>query len=672
MHAVAPPPTRSTRWSSRLLVAAAAAAILATAGAGPTAAAEVDEAVQASLAMRPAGAIRVILQLDAPPSLQALQPSLQALPRQARAGALAQRLRGPFLERQAALVEHLRSIGAQDIQPLWLEHALAVEMPRSRVKEVARWPQVRRVQSDVALRGPVPVARSDPRIAQRQDEQARAALARATAAPAAAEAALRLPGAEPWQLAEHLAAIDAPRAWLAGLDGRGTTVAVVDSGVDLRVPALAAAYRGGAGDWFDPYGQHRLPHDAQGHGTLVASLLAGQTPEGAAPVATAPAARFVAARLFDDAGQGRLSAVHRIYQWLLDPDGEERTSDAPQVVNNSWGLAGTTDQCNRLLGRVWEAMALADIAVVFAAGNDGPHERTSMSPANNPGVISVGALEADGTVSRQSSRGPSACDPGGDGVAAPFPTVHAPGIALPTLDRVGASMGVAQRSDGTSFAAAVASGTLLLLRQREPDWSVAQLVQALGRHAVAAAAGRPPSVHAGTLAQAPAERPLLRAPRPAEGRLDAQSLRAVLPRGVSLVRIEARSPEMPAGLVLRGDHAVWEPKVASEEAAIDLRLALSDGTTQPLRLVQDAAVPAGASVEARVLAARRDTPLALAPELAQVPADAAWSQPLRGGRIVRDAEGRWWYRPPAGFLGTDQFALRTSEGTQPYKVVVRP
>jgi len=657
----------------RTLGTAAAALALSAASFAPASAAEVDEAVRASLAMRPAGAIRVILQLDAPPELQALQTSLQRLPRQARAGAIARQLRGPFLERQAALVERLRGIGAQDIQPLWLEHALAVEMPRSRVKEVAQWPQIRRVQSDVVLRGPVPPTRSDPRLAQRQDEQARAALARAEAAPPDAAAAPLVPAADqaPWQLAEHLAAIDAPRAWQAGLDGRGTTVAVVDSGVDLRVPALAAAYRGGASDWFDPYDQHRLPHDAQGHGTLVASLLAGRAAGGAAPLATAPAARFVAARLFDDAGQGRLSAVHRIYQWLLDPDGDERTADAPQVVNNSWGFAGSTDRCNRLLARVWQAMELADVAVVFAAGNDGPHERTSMSPANNPGVVSVGALESDGTVSRHSSRGPSACDTAGS-AATPFPTLHAPGIALPTLDRVGASAGVVQRSDGTSFAAAVVSGTLLLLRQREPEWSVAQLVQALAGQGVAAAAGLPPSVHAGALAAVPRERPRLLAVSPADGRLDARALRAVLPRAVSVQRIEAASPAPPAALALHGDHAVWRPQGGEAEAGIDLRLVLSDGTQLPLHVVQPAAAPAGTAVEARVLAGRRDTPLALAGGPPSLPADAAWSQPLRGGRIARDAEGRWWYRPPSGFVGTDQFALRTAEGTQPYKVVVRP
>jgi len=312
--------------------------------------------------------------------------------------------------------------------------------------------------------------------------------------------------------------------------------------------------------------------------------------------------------------------------------------------------------------------------VVFAAGNDGPHERTSMSPANNPGVISVGALDADGGVSRQSSRGPSACD-GADAPPTAFPTLHAPGIALPALDRVGASAGVMQRSDGTSFAAAVASGTLLLLRQREPQWSVAQLVQALAKQAVAAAPGLPASVHAGAVAATPATafaRPPLRVMRPADGRLDTNGLRAVLPRALAVREVEAGPGTRPPELTLHGDHALWQPAAGAAEAGIDLVLVLSDGTRQPLRVVQpapDAAVP---GTEAQLLAARRDTPLALAAAAATAPAEASWSQPLRGGRIVRDAEGAWWYRPPAGFVGTDQFALRTASGSQAFKVVVRP
>ncbi|MFO1296747.1 MAG: S8 family serine peptidase [Rubrivivax sp.] len=367
--------------------------------------------------------------------------------------------------------------------------------------------------------------------------------------------------------------------------------------------------------------------------------------------------------------------MHRIYQWLLDPDGDGRTADAPQVVNNSWGLAGTTDQCNVLLARVWQAMALADVAVVFAAGNDGPHERTSMSPANNPGVVSVGALDADGAVSRQSSRGPSACDAAG-APRLPFPTLHAPGIALPALDRIGASAGVAQRSDGTSFAAAVASGTLLLLRQREPEWSVAQLVAALAGQAVAAAPGLPPSVHAGALAAAPAERPRLQVLRPADGRLDAPdaALRAAACAG-SARRIEPASPGSPCrpGWRCRATMPSGSRKPAGRHRHRAAPRAVRRPARLPLRVMQPAApTTASAGAEARVFAARRDAGGAGHERRRRRPT----RQP-GASRCARRAHRARCRRPlvvsAAGGLRPAPASSRCAPPSmQPYKVVVRP
>lgn len=57
---------------------------------------------------------------------------------------------------------------------------------------------------------------------------------------------------------------------------------------------------------------------------------------GGTAIGVAPAARWIAARIFDDRGRSSAAAVHSVYQWLLDPDGNPATDDAPDVVNNSW------------------------------------------------------------------------------------------------------------------------------------------------------------------------------------------------------------------------------------------------------------------------------------------------------------------------------------------------
>lgn len=647
---------------------------------------EVDEAVRASLAMRPVGAIRVMLVFHEPQSLQALQQDLQAQPAALRPARLAATLKTRFVSRAEPVMQRLRGVGGQDLHALWLVDAVAAEMPRSRVAEVAAWPEVARVELDVALRSQhTAVQRAGPREAQAADEAAQRALERAVAtAPASdVEREISAPG-RPWPLADHLAALDLPRAWQAGYTGRGTTVAVVDSGVDLRVPDLARAFRGGAKDWLDPYGQHRLPADPQGHGSLVTSLLVGGL-RGGAPAGVAPQARFIAARLFDDRGQGRLSAVHRVYQWMLDPDGDATTADAPQVVNNSWGFAQTTDQCDLKLARVWQAYRLAGIPVVFAAGNDGPYPRTSMSPANNPGVISVGALDATGALARQSSRGPSACVGGTPAEPLPFPTLHAPGLALPALDRMGSSMGVPSRSDGTSFAAALVSGALLLLRQADPEASADTLLQRLQAHASPASGSLlpvpqvgaslvPPGSHARRAAQQ-VERRLV------DGQLllDQASLAASLPRALSVLRLDLQpEPAAAPGEVLGSGspQMAWRPP--SAQARLQVLATLSDGSLLPLS-VGVAAAPVGptAASAARAVTARRDTPLridlaAWLPQGADLKA-VQWSQTLRGGRLARSDDGSLRYQPPERFVGTDQFALRGSPaGDLVVRVTVLP
>ena len=43
-------------------------------------------------------------------------------------------------------------------------------------------------------------------------------------------------------------------------------------------------------------------------------------------------AQLIATRVFDDRGRARESAIHAAFQWLLDPDGDPDTDDAPRIV----------------------------------------------------------------------------------------------------------------------------------------------------------------------------------------------------------------------------------------------------------------------------------------------------------------------------------------------------
>ena len=151
----------------------------------------------------------------------------------------------------------------------------------------------------------------------------------------------------------------APTLWAQGQTGRNVVVAVLDTGLMPGFPQLATS----PGSWFDPYEQHTTPfdEDSRGHGTEVAEIVTSMAPD----------IRIIAARVFSDGGRSTTSAVHRVFEWVLDPDGNPKTDDAPSVVNGSWD-DGEPGRCEKEFDSDIAALRAAGIVPVFAAGNAGP------------------------------------------------------------------------------------------------------------------------------------------------------------------------------------------------------------------------------------------------------------------------------------------------------------
>lgn len=331
--------------------------------------------------------------------------------------------------------------GAGARKTLWINNAIAVTVPVRAIAALARHGAVDRVQYDAVV---------------------------TFAAPATKAASISAAGA-PW----NLNAIHVPEVWSLGALGAGVVVANMDTGVDAAHPDLQSSWRGGANSWYDPNQQHLTPYDASGHGTQTMGLIVGGAASGA-PIGVAPNAKWIAAKIFNDAGQATLSNIHLAFQWLLDPDGDPATLDAPDVVNASWGLAGgALGACNMEFNADIQALAAAGIVVIFAAGNDGPVAASSASPAANPAAFSVGALDASLAVLSQSSRGPSGCD------GSIFPKVAAPGQNVVSSDLSFGGLPLFANVTGTSFAAPHVSGAMALLASAFPAASVTQLKNAV-------------------------------------------------------------------------------------------------------------------------------------------------------------------------------------------------
>jgi thermitase len=172
------------------------------------------------------------------------------------------------------------------------------------------------------------------------------------------EAEARAAGGPPAALGWNLAAVrvaDAHRV----TRGQGAVVAVLDSGVDVRHPRLAASILGGA-DLVDgdPSG-----NDEHGHGTHVAGIIAARPQAGSSVLGVAPAAKIISIRVLDAQGRGTISQVARGVDAAL--------AAGAHVINLSTQQAQAAAEAATYseLTQAVERAARAGAIVVAAAGN---------------------------------------------------------------------------------------------------------------------------------------------------------------------------------------------------------------------------------------------------------------------------------------------------------------
>jgi serine protease AprX len=292
---------------------------------------------------------------------------------------------------------------------------------------------------------------------------------------------------------------NAPLVWSQlGLTGQGIGVAVIDSGVashpDLAGRIVAAIDFTTA----NPIVSTTPLGDPGGHGTHVAGLVAGDgSASGGAYTGVAPRANIIDIRVIDANGYSNVSTLLRAMQWVL----ANRATYNIRVVNLSLGAAPMASYKLDPLATASEILTFANVAVVTAAGNTGPDAGTITSPGYDPYVITVGAVDdngtplpADDTVATFSSRGPTAFD------FAAKPDLVAPGRKMvslrspgSTLDgmfperqvtALGATSADYFRLSGTSMAAPVVAGVVALMLERNPTLNPEQVKHRLKETAV--------------------------------------------------------------------------------------------------------------------------------------------------------------------------------------------
>jgi subtilase family serine protease/subtilisin family serine protease len=421
----------------RLVTAAAAAIALLCVQHAP--AGRLDPALEARLSAAGSGEkILVIVEMKEQARARELIRALPKGARKAKLKALVAGLKDKARRRQAGIDADLareQTLGAAErVVPFWVFNGLALRANPALIRRLAARDDVLEVRLDQEIPPP-------PRPAE-------------TSAPS---------GPTEWNIAQ----IRAPEVWALdpAYNGQGTVVGSFDTGVDLAHPELFARYRGDhAISWFDPYGEHSLPTDLNGHGTHTIATAVGGSAGGSA-IGVAPGAKWIAAKAWADNGVGLASAFHSIFEWFLAPGGDP--NNAPDVVNNSWAFIAAG--CNSEFLPDIEAWRAAEIFPAFAAGNAGPTAGSLRSPGAYAESFAVGATDVFDEVASFSSRGPSPC------TALDKPDIAAPGAAIHSA-LPGNSYGVLS---GTSMATPHVAGAVAVLRSIKPDITVEDLAIAL-------------------------------------------------------------------------------------------------------------------------------------------------------------------------------------------------
>ena len=410
---------------------------------------KIDPFLQSKLTMAGFGEkIPVIVRMKNPVAVQSFAtPSRKkgAIRTQARAN-LTQALKARAQQSRQPLQKLLDRHGIANSRQLWLINGMALQATPAQIEGISQMPDVASIVADQTIELPeiIPTQALEP--------------------------------AEP-----NIDLVDAPSLWSLGYAGQGVTVAIVDSGVDIEHPDLGPRWRGGTNSWFDPNGEHPLvPTDLHGHGTQVTGLVLGGNNSGSY-IGVAPDAEWIGVKIFADDGMALSSEIHAGYQWLLDPDNNPDTDDAPDIVNNSWGFDADPNFCDELSKEFQsdvQAMKAAGMAVLFAAGNTGPDASTSNAPANYPesfAVGMVGTFTSPTLINSYSARGPSACD------GTVYPEVVAPGFRVRTCDLTagGDFLNSYSLVAGTSFSTPHVSGVMALLLSAFPETPVRALEMAL-------------------------------------------------------------------------------------------------------------------------------------------------------------------------------------------------
>lgn len=263
-------------------------------------------------------------------------------------------------------------------------------------------------------------------------------------------------------------------AWAqTGYDGSGTTVAIIDTGIDGNHSSLddqdddPSTYDPKIIAFYDPVnnpsltnGTEVFPYDDQGHGSHCAGTTAGTGAPTYDHPGMAPQASLVGVKVLDEGGSGSFATVMAGMEWTVEKRYEFNIRAASMSLGGPGAIEWTSSEEDSV-NRYANEMVRAGIALFIAAGNSAVSAQIG-TPGSAEDAITVGALDKDSSIAIYSSQGPTE-----------------EGRIKPNIAYVGSDvMSVAANSgdgyvafSGTSMATPGAAGVAALMLQANPDLS---------------------------------------------------------------------------------------------------------------------------------------------------------------------------------------------------------
>lgn len=269
--------------------------------------------------------------------------------------------------------------------------------------------------------------------------------------------------------------VNAPMAWNV-TTGEDVVVAVIDSGIDYNHPDLKdniwtnpgeipndGIDNDGNGYVDDVHGWNCVadnndPMDDYYHGTHVAGIIGAQSDNNIGVAGVAPNVKMVPIKFIDNDGIGTSSAAISAMSYAK--------ANNIKLINASWSINPEDLGCPALFRKIQSSDAL----FVAAAGNSREDNDTHKHfPANweLDNIISVAATNSNGELAECSDWGATTVD------------IAAPGDLVRSTFPVNDKKGPYGDCTGTSMAAPHVTGTAALILSLHPEYTVAQLKQAI-------------------------------------------------------------------------------------------------------------------------------------------------------------------------------------------------